>query len=208
MITWALLAGCGQPEPEPIVAPPLDPATASVDPVGEVELPQAAGPSRPFRRMDVGQLDASIRAVTGGIGWDDGDDSQLQELAATLGVPDYLGTTHEDLEPSLLFLKFLDDAANEVCDELLERESDLGPGNVFLVDVTLLDTVENHREAIEANLSRALLRFHGRSLQPGEAGLEPWVWLFESAAHVTGSTSDAWRTVCVGLLTHPDFYTY
>ncbi|MBX2798532.1 MAG: hypothetical protein KTR31_12700 [Myxococcales bacterium] len=198
-IVVTLLAGCGgSTGSEP---------TADVDPLGQAPLP--TDQLRGWRRMDIQQLDASIRRVTGGIGWDDSrGNSEFVALSATLGVPDYLDVTTEDLQPTLLFQKFLDDAAHEVCDELVDREATGGAGNVLLVGLTADDTFAEHRAEIEGALSSALLRFHGRSVATTDPQLEPWTFLFESTELVTESPRSAWRTVCVGLLTHPDFYTY
>jgi hypothetical protein len=62
--------------------------------------------------------------------------------------------------------------------------------------------------AIDKNLSYLLLRFHGSKVAPDAPALEPWRWLFRSAEHVSGDPVVAWRTVCVGLIVHPAFYTY
>ncbi len=177
--------------------------------LGQVEPPDPQAEGRVRRRMDIDQLNASLRAVTGGIGWDDGDDDQIEELASTLGRPDYASSTHEDLAPGLLFNKFLDDAANHVCQELLDREAVPSPDNVFLVDADLTDTSASDAAAIEANLQSALLRFHGRSLPSGDPQLEPWRFLFDTTVEVTGGDTFAgWRSVCIGLIIHPDFTLY
>lgn len=198
-----LVAGCGS-TPEARA-----PAEVEATTVGEVALPSPPH-VRGWRRMDITQLDASIRKVTGGIGWDDdAGNPQFEALSRTLGVPDYLDSTIEDLTPSLLFQKFLDDAAHEVCDELLARERVSSPeGRVLLVGIEPTDTLETDRNGVEQALSRAVKRFHGRSVPPGDPELEPWTFLFESATVVTGDPEQAWHAVCVGLLTHPDFYTY
>ncbi|MCB9696899.1 MAG: hypothetical protein H6738_09000 [Alphaproteobacteria bacterium] len=212
----ALLLACGGPGttgtdpvgPDPKVDPPVvtDPSEGTVTPIGDAPLPEASSDGRPWRRMDIEQLDASMRQVTNGIGWDVNGVDQFTALSATLGVPDYLQVTSEDLAPGLLFQKFLDDAANAVCRDLLERESTGGAENVFLVHV---DLATRDQAAIEENLSMLLLRFHGREVPVGDPRLEPWIFLYEGADLVTGGDAmETWRTVCVALFTHPDFYTY
>ena len=204
-MTWLLWTmACSAPN----VIGNLPPAEVDVTEVGEITLPTEETP-RGWRRMDIEQLDASIRRVTGGIGWDDTrGNSEFSALSATLGVPDYLDSTTEDLEPSLLFQKFLDDAANQVCEELVRRELQSTSGRVLMGDALVTDTLDTNREAIESALSNALKRFHGRTVEVDSPKLEPWTFLFESATLVTSDSELAWRTVCVGLLTHPDFYTY
>jgi len=64
-------------------------------------------------------------------------------------------------------------------------------------------------DAIRADLSGALLRFHGRTVAADSAELEPWVELFQSASATDGASPlTGWRAVCIGLLIHPDFYSY
>lgn len=212
---FAALVGCG---PDPAAPPPVAPAPVT-DPApppvgawdghGAAPLPEAGSGPRDRRRMDVDQLDDSIRAVTNGIGWDVSGVNQFEKLAATLGKPDYLANTYEDLTPSLLFQKFLEDAAVSVCDQLLARERVGGPENVFLVHAGPTDTALADRPAIAANLSYLLLRFHGRDWDVSDPRLEPWLFLFEGAELAGGGDPIvAWRTVCVALLTHPDFSSY
>lgn len=202
-----------QPTPTPTV-PPVD---VEVGPGTNVDLePAPTPPEDPYRqrrRMDLDQLDATIRTVTGGIGWTETrggrEVSLLDELAQTLGKPDYLQITDEDLEPSAMFQKFLDDAARSVCLALMEAEATRPSAErVFFVHAEVTDTLAEDRSAVLENLQYLLLRFHGRKLAADAPELEPWSWLVQSAEHVTNDQAEVWRTVCVGLMTHPDFYTY
>ena len=183
--------------------------------LSEVSAPVAtdAQAGRSWRRMNIDQLEASIKAVTGGIGWhedQDGEDVDLfVALDGTLGKPDYLSATEEDLSAGLLFQKFLDDAAKSACGELMDVEPSRGASErALLVEVSLEDTPARDPEAIEANMRAALLRFHGRAIAAGDPALDPWLGLLDGVYDATGSMSDAWETVCVGLITHPDFYSY
>jgi len=209
------LAGCSDPSltaPDGPVAPPT-PAVDSVDEDG-VDLTPASRPDgRDYRRMDVDQLRASIEQVTGGIVWTETRNGQtidrLEELENTLGKPDYIQSTLEDTSPALLFQKFLGDAAANVCEELVTTEASKPRAErVFLVGVEANTRFEDDPEAVEANLRRQLLRFHGHDLPAGDAGLDRWVWLHRTTVESTGDAARAWRTVCIGLITHPDFYTY
>jgi hypothetical protein len=124
---------------------------------------------------------------------------QLEALSRTLGKPDFVEITTEDLEPSALFQKFLDDAARSVCAKVVDRDVGRPPAMRLLAKPSETD---------EQTLVRLLLRFHGRWVEAGAAELESWQWLVQSATHVTGSPEEAWRAVCVALITHPDFYSY
>ena len=82
------------------------------------------------------------------------------------------------------------------------------PDRTLLVHSSATDTIDSNPDGVEANLVALLLRYHGRRHEPGSDELNAWRWLFESATHVSGDPVAAWRAVCVGLITHPDFYTY
>ena len=180
----------------------------TLDPGGDVSvLPE---PASDRRRMDLDQLEASLLRVTGGIGWTDGSDNLFEELAGTLGKPDYIDSTTEVTDPALLFQKFLDDAARSVCDELIDTElAAVDADRIFLTPVDVeSDTWDSNPDAVEETLRAALLRFHGRRVEAGDTRLNPWSWLYRSTEQTTGDAVAAWRTVCVGLIVHPDFYSY
>lgn len=210
------MVSCAAPEPvEPAPAAPAmaDPHPADLTHQGDGELAgHAPDPEAPWasrRRMDVDQLNASIRRVTGGIGWEDSSgDDLFEELSGTLGKPDFVDSTMEDLTVSLLFQKFLGDAARDVCGKLSYREAGSTADPVLMVHVGLEDTVESNAAGVDQNLQQLLLRFHGQSVSLDSERLNPWRWLFTSSVHVTGDPVVAWRAVCVGLITHPDFYSY
>lgn len=201
-----LLAGCGEPE-RATPTPALE--TTAV----EVPLASDAMAGRSWRRMNIDQLKASIEAVTGGIGWtevQDGEEVDLfVALDGTMGKPDFLSATEEDLVPGLLFQKFLEDAATSACTRLMEVEPGRAAADrALLVAAELEDTPDTAPAAIEANLAAALLRFHGRAVSPGDPALAPWIRLVDGVYALDGDMSAAWRAVCVGLITHPDFYRY
>jgi len=211
-VGWRPLGDAGvappnRPEPEPPAEPAVDPFEPAPTPPHDAPAPL---PTRPRRRMDVDQLDRAISAVMGGLGWTEvrnGVEVNLfVDLAATLGKPDYVMTTYESLEPTPTFQKFLSDAARSVCERRVQADLALpeaervvlrwaGPGRASDADVV-------------ANLSALLLRAHGRRLEAHSAGMRPWRWLYDSSLHVTRDPVVAWKTVCVGLISHPDFYTY
>jgi len=192
----------------------------------EVDL--GTDPWRTRRRMDIDQLDASIRQVTGGIGWESWDRSEpprvreryFEKFSDTLGVPDYVNSASEDLTVSLLFVKFLDDAARDVCFRLADREAGEGesydgePQGIF--DPVAVTTVDNSPEQVSDALAAMLLRFHGRSVAPDDPQLDPWRDAYgrlETAVLAVEGDDDPeprriWAGLCVAMITHPDFYTY
>ena len=70
------------------------------------------------------------------------------------------------------------------------------------------DTIGAAPNKIVENLEYVLMRFHGRSMSSLGGEIEQWKWLYQSAEHIAQSPVDAWRTVCVAAINHPDFYTY
>lgn len=173
------------------------------------------GPARTRRRMDVDQLDAALFAATG-LHWVVSGTNQLTRFRATLGVPNYATSTHEDLDVSPLFLKFVDDAGRAVCTQLLDAESaDGSTDHIFLVHADLEDRLPADQAAIDENLAMLLGRFHSRVVEPGSEELAPWRSLWSASLALTRDATTgeddaeaAWRTVCVALIDHPDFYLY
>jgi hypothetical protein len=214
LLVGGLLSACTTEPPDPGTPDLPDPVVDQLDPLGGGQLlpePPAANEGiRNRRRMDLDQLQAAISTATGGIYWgmDEGE-IKFRSLAQTLGVPDYLDITTEDLSPNMLFQKFLGDAARNVCEQLIDRElQSAGNERIFLVHVAEGDTLESNPDGVEDNLRYLMSRFHSRQVDSGSHLLNPWTWLFESSLHVTNDPPSAWRTVCVGLITHPDFYSY
>ncbi|MBL9036942.1 MAG: hypothetical protein JNG84_00375, partial [Archangium sp.] len=69
------------------------------------------------RRLTVAQLKQSI-LITTGTQW-----SRIDALAASLGQADFALTVSDSTEPNLVFAKFLEDGAREVC--IRAAQSDL-----------------------------------------------------------------------------------
>lgn len=216
-----LLTGCATEVPEP-VAPPAPPPV-QVEPTVEVDVgieghgpvgdyhPTLPGPDegeRGLRRMDLDQLSASVARVTGGVAWvDNSGNDQFETFAATLGKPDYLDRTREDLSPSPLFQKFLGDAARVTCTTAVAGEASGEREAHLLGDVPIAARWADSQALIEANLRELLLDFHGVDLPEGDARLQPWAFLYESTEHTSDDPVEAWTAVCVALMTHPAFYT-
>lgn len=192
---------------------------APLDPMA----PPAELRTRSRQRMDINQLDTAFSTVLDGITWTmrvgSNDLNQFTVLSETLGVPDFLDTTFEDLGPTSLFQKFLGDAARKACaDRITADLALLGPDGapnanapktpVLFGELGTSDTIANAADRVEQQISALLLRFHGRRIGRGDGSFSEWRWLHESSTQLTGSATQAWQAVCVALLTHPDFYTY
>jgi hypothetical protein len=214
LLLTGLLAACI--ETEPGESPTL--VTEELNPLGNADLlppgPGADEGIRARRRMDLDQIVAALEVATGGQEWTDLDSGVrlFDALSPTLGQPDYIGRTDRDLEPSMLFQKFMGDAARDVCEKM--KAADLEATEPILMKhVGPDDDLKSNAAGVEANLRYLLLRFHSLDVDDGSELLTPWLDLFEAALtppEGAGPTSPAaaWRTVCVGLVIHPNFYSY
>ncbi len=203
----------GSPEPEwtpPATAPaaPGEAEAHGLDPVAP--LPPA--PPRGRRRMDVTQLDRAFSDVLGGITWtatvNGVEVNQFQALSETLGMPDFLDTTFEDLAATSLFAKFLADASRKACADRIAADLAAPAEAVLLGPLGLGDTPASAADATRMQLQALLLRFHGKALGHSSPELGEWQWLLAASYQHTESMATAWQAVCVALLSHPDFYTY
>jgi len=196
-----------------------DEASASVrypDDAEDIVMP------RPRRRMNIDQLRLAMEQVSGGISWTEGSGRNevnlFESLASTLGKPDFAQATDEELEPTILFQKFLGDAARSICFKMLDADLtaqalaesevpvDLTPK--LLMHVPADESADSDPAAVVANVQWLVQRFHGRRLAEDASGLSEWKWLHQTGTFVSGSSHQAWVAVCVGLFTHPDFYMY
>ena len=194
-----VVAACsGTVEPvEPVEQPGVvedDLGDGTLDP-----SPEAA--SRAHRRMSIPQVRASMERVTGGISWTRGSTDLWDQYASTLGVPDFQERTTEDRSASVLFNKFLGDAASAACDEWVTGDL----ASSFFTESTLEDTTS---EAVRRNIAALRRTVQGRPFEPESDDVAAYHGLFERVMTRTESPTQAWGTVCVALFTHPSFYAY
>lgn len=208
------LAGCeggtqGPVETEEVATEQLPEGTFTFTP----DPGAAPARERIRKRLDVDQLDRSFRVVTGGIGWTRGSGprevNRLEELAATLGEPDFIETVDEDLSPSPMFSKFLDDAARSVCDRWLDSDRAAPAAErTFFVAVDPDTPLAEDPSGVRENVRDLLLRVHGRWSAPDAPSVSRWVGLLEAAESRDLEPAAGWRAICVALFTHPDFHLY
>jgi len=204
-----------------------EPSSERLTPEEELEAPLAAPPPpvelphRPRRRLNLDQLDRAIEQSVG-LPWTElsrGEQVRsLTVLSDTLGKPDYIRQTVEDLSPSALFLKFLDDSARTVCSLRVELDlTGLSEGGEPLSwsdedwgalwgegQLGALDSAD-----LDERLRALSLRFHGLRLPAGDhPRLAYWRWLYETVSFVSDEPHMPWVALCVAMLNHPDFYSY
>ncbi len=192
--TPATLTPVDMPEQHPAVTPLPDPEM------------NGGHAGRAPRRITVPQLKASIVTVTGKQ-W-----SQIDNLASSLGQADFAVTVSDSTEANLVFAKFLEDGAREVC--LSVARDDLARGQsarVLWPEVpgTDKDFTALADATIQKNLSALALRFWGSPFDSGE--LTDWTQTFKKVAlraKAANKPEQAWGSICVAMMTDPRFITY
>lgn len=180
-----------------------------------VITPESAG----TQRLWIRQLALSMPVVLGGNTWMTNSTTQgFTARAATLGEPDYINVVDENLEPSALHLKFMGDAARDGCTRTANADAALASNSrVLMRFVGLTDTVTSNSAGVDANLRYLKLRFHGVKVATNDgapiAGLRT---VFDAAVRGAAGTAtptaahvkEGWRSVCVALLTAPEYHLY
>ena len=184
----------------------VDTAGAVVDEeiVGEGTLePEDQENARHRMRMNVDQLKSSMTSITQ-VDWKDGNADLWDRYSTTLGVPDYLDNMTEDLTPSVIFQKFLNDAAVASCNDWIELDS-TRTEKQFFVQVSHDNIDETD---IRNNIEYLRYLIHCKRSLPEDPFVDS-VWQLHSLVlQRTDDNIAAWNTVCVALFTHPEFYTF
>ena len=145
-----------------------------------------------------------MKRVSGGVEWKSGNQKLWDKYSSTLGVPDYQQSVTEDLSPSIMFQKFLDDAAVHTCKNWIDLEYS-GDQRLFFSQI---EPEEDDPSKIRSNLDALRQRIHGRSSDPNAPIIDSFVELHQLVIQRTSNPKSAWETVCVGFFTHPDFFIY
>jgi hypothetical protein len=205
-----LVAACTKapaPDPtHPASLVPVDGTHPVIAPLPDPEL-QGGHVGRAPRRITVAQLKASILTTTGRQ-W-----SKIDSLAASLGSADFALVNAESTEPNLVFAKFLDDGAREVCTGAATADLAIpDPANRVLspeVPAAVTDVSKIDDDTAKKNLTYLSTRFWGQPLAPAE--LDVWAASFKTIAaraQAQNKKSQAWAAICVAMMTDPRFITY
>jgi hypothetical protein len=194
------------PKPRAAELEPLPGDHPSIDPLPDPEL-SGGHVGRAPRRITVAQLKTSIQ-VTTGRQW-----SKIDDLAASLGRADYALVNAEATEPNLVFAKFLEDGAREVC--LATADADLKEPDASKrvlspeVPADAKDLSKLADASVRQNLVYLSTRFWGQPL--ADAELDNWVSAYKGIAgraEAAKKKREAWGAICIALMTDPRFTTY
>ncbi|MBL8949178.1 MAG: hypothetical protein JNK82_00275 [Myxococcaceae bacterium] len=209
-------AACSKPTPpadKPADLTPVD--MGNHPPIVNLPDPDLQGGhvGRAPRRITVAQLKQSI-LITTGRQW-----SEIDNLAPSLGRADYALVNAEAIEPNLVFAKFLEDGARQVC--LGAAQADLSrPVAADRVLSPLVGTATDLTTLVDDDVKKNLVylstRFWGQPLAGAE--LDTWATTFKGLAQATKTPvppatvaaprHHAWGGICVALMTDPRFFTY
>ncbi|PTL81816.1 hypothetical protein [Vitiosangium sp. GDMCC 1.1324] len=218
LLSAFLVLGVAACEKTPVTPPPVD---GQLEPVvnphegdSAAQLPdpelQDGRVGRAPRRLTVNQLGRSIEVAVGRP-W-----AGLENLATTLGRADYALVNIESTEPNLVFAKFLEDGAREVC--VAQAAADVNASatdpKLRVLSRTLpTGAVGDLRKLTDAQVRELLVylstRFWGVPLEGEE--LTRWAGFFTQAAaraETIKKRDQALAAVCIGLMTDSRFLTY
>lgn len=166
----------------------------------------ASAGDRVAHRLSVDQVRRSVPALFGGETWTVGNGRNtsvgFDALARTLGEPDYIQSTTNNLDASPLFAKYMDDMAGDVCNKAVTRDRGAtSPSEKLVV---------RHPTDVDQNLRFLRLKLHGILVPDGStAGLDELRSLYEAVTRdAGGDVNQGWFAVCVAMLTAPEFMAY
>ena len=190
-------------EPSTEASPTDEESTVEETVVGEGDLePSESEEARARMRMTIDQLQASMKHITG-VDWMSGNKLLWDEYRSSLGVPDYQETVNEDLSANVIFQKFLQDAATYSCQEWIEHDGSAGSYTFFADSYD-----ENDPATVSGNIQYLRRLVHGHFPDGEDPMVQSLQDLYTLVYQRTEDHTLTWNTVCVGLFTHPDFYTY
>jgi hypothetical protein len=180
-----------------------------VQPLPDPEM-QAGSVGRAPRRITVAQLKTSIE-TTVGRPW-----TGLEALAPSLGRADFANVVSENTEPNLVFAKFLEDGAREVCLAQASAELPIVDPNARVLSrtvPTLAGTAGNLTQLSDEQKGELLVylstRFWGAPLSGEE--LTRWKNFFTQAAsraEAIRRRDQAFAAMCIAMMTDSRFLTY
>lgn len=224
-----LMVGCSSENPKaaPPVETPVEPPTVGADQTTESAPDDLGGgvlpgPARGVRRMRIDTLQSAMTKVAGKdifgnpIVWNVAGKDGFSDTAfgKALGRPDFQSSTDESPVSNALYLKFVGDAARDVCTQMAKNDmkrTDATTRTLFPkapVDGTATDA------QINENLQYLTLRFLGLRLDPTDRLIVNLRGVYDAGVAVIPATNggeltaaaEGYRGVCVALFESPLFH--
>jgi hypothetical protein len=193
-----LYLSCTTPvDPKPDIEPTIEIEETVVE--EGVSDSQQNNPSRQLKRMSISQVRDSMIQISGKQ-WADNSESNWDVYSDTLGVADYQSRVETDRSPSVMFQKFLDDAATSTCLQWLQTVD----SSFYIIDSN--SSVE--RDDVRNNVVHLRWLIQGKVKDQSIQIVDDYESLFYTVYQRTSSTELSWQSVCVALFTHPDFFMY
>jgi hypothetical protein len=193
------LLGCPAEEPAPTPEREKTPAVVTELPTMPVDHPDMDSLnvlSRGPRRMSVEQLERSVEVIIGGV--PEGQVNFDATLSLTLGEPDYLRVTEENLEPTPLYMKFMLDLGAYLCQQILLYDPQRPVDDRTLTRFTDEDQ----------NIRYILLRFTGIEGAAADPYVERLMRVYDAGRAGPNGDSSGWEAVCISVFTSPEFLLY
>ena len=173
--------------------------------IGEGELyPEEEPTFRHKKRMRIEHIKNSMVRISNGVEWTVNAVNKWDDYSETLGVPDFQYRVREDRSVSVMFQKFLDDAAVHTCSLWIAQDTIEGERTFF----TEIEPDELDHAKTRLNLVALRRRIHGQVSEVDSPIIDSLSDLHYSVVQRTENIETAWLSVCVGLFTHPDFFMY
>ncbi|HVK67157.1 MAG TPA: hypothetical protein VM694_21875 [Polyangium sp.] len=209
--------GTTEPWEAPTVAANEDTEKVPAD-IGGGDLP---GPARGVQRLRIDTLQAAMTKVAGNdvygapIFWRVNNRDGFSDLAfgKALGRPDYQTSTEESTVSNALYLKFVGDAARDICMQMAKNDMKRSGASRALFPKAPVDGTATDAEVTE-NLQYVVLRFLGLRVAADDAMVTNLRAVYDvgvaSVASPNGSeitaAAEGWRGVCVTLFESPLFH--
>ena len=210
-----------EPE-EPWQAPSVNADGTAEDAPADLGGGELPGASRGVRRMRIDTLQASMAKVAGldvngdPIVWRVNNQNGFNDGAfgKALGRPDYQTSTEESTVSNALYLKFVGDAARDICTQMAKNDMKrTNPASRALFPKASVDGNATDAEVTE-NLRYLLLRFLGLRAETTDPMVTNLRAVYDagisSVATPNGgeltAAAEGWRGVCVTLFESPLFH--
>lgn len=220
--------GCGSENAKsPAPQEPNEPPTVAADQTAQNapdDLSGSAlpGPARGVRRMRIDTLQAAMKKIAGNdvygnpIMWNVSGKDGFSDPAfgKALGRPDFQSSTDESSVSNALYLKFVGDAARDVCTQMAKNDLKRADTTTrALFPKAPVDGTATEPQIAE-NLQYLVLRFLGLRLEPTDHLIANLRGVYDAGVAVVPSpnggeltaAAEGYRGVCVALFESPLFH--